>query len=84
LSNYYPRANEAVSSRVKTCQKKSLERIILEERISSAFITDSGGWSVAGIDNSFIRQNHEFFMNALHQTFVAATGKVGPANAEIK
>jgi hypothetical protein len=84
LSNYYPRAGEAVSAKAKDWQKKSLERIILEEGIPSAFIADSGGWSVAGIDNSFIRQNHKFFMNALHQTFVAATGKVSSANTIVK
>jgi hypothetical protein len=82
LSNYYPRANEAASA--KACQKELLEGIILEERISSAFITDSSGRAVAGIDNGFIRQDHKFFLNAFHQTFVAATGKVGSANAEIK
>jgi hypothetical protein len=82
LSNYYPRANEAAST--KACQKEFLEGIILEERISSAFITNSGGWSVARVDNGFIRQDHKFFMNAFHQPFVAATGKVGPANAKIK
>jgi len=34
--------------------------------------------------NGFIRQDHKFFMNALYQTFVAATGKIGPADTKIE
>jgi hypothetical protein len=34
--------------------------------------------------NGFIRQDHKFFTNALHQKFVAATGKIGPADTKIK
>jgi hypothetical protein len=52
--------------------------------IVSAFIADGGGWSVAGINNGFVGQDHEFSVNALYQTFVAAAGEVGSANAGIK
>lgn len=39
---------------------------------------------MAGIDNGFIRQDHEFVMDALDQALVAATGKIGSADTELK
>jgi hypothetical protein len=47
-------------------QEESLERLVLEERVSTAFIADSGRRPVAGIDNCFIGQDHELFTDALH------------------
>ena len=69
---------------LRAIEAESLGRIILEERIPSAFVTDSGGWSVAWVHDGFIRQDHELVIDALHQAFVAHSGKVGPANAKIK
>ena len=58
--------------------------MILEERIPSAFVTNSGRWPVAGIDNGFIRQNHKFFADTFHETFVAHSWKIGPADTKIE
>jgi shikimate kinase len=69
---------------IKGIETESLERMILEERIPPTFVTNSGRWSVAGIDNGFIRQNHKFFADTFHETFVAHSWKIGPANTKIE
>ena len=69
---------------LRAIEAESLGTIILEERISSTLIANSSEWSMAGIDNGFVRQHHELVINALHQAFMAHSGKVGPANAKIE
>ena len=64
--------------------QESLVGIALEERVSTALASDSGRWSVAGIDDGLVRQNHEFFVNAFHEAFMAHARKVGSADARIE
>lgn len=48
------------------------------------FETNARTWSVAGINNRFIRQNKKLIGNILNQLLMISAGKIGAADASVK